>query len=415
MERLELYIPKVEDMWFFQQMRSDPDTMSYNANWDVDYDGYHRDTGCIDIPKSEWKLYAPKEGDEPERFFAYIQRGSDGVWIGDVSFHYTPEKDWWDMGIVIFAPYRGKGYAVPALRLMLDHAFRNCGVTRIHNDFELARNEVPAWKTHRSAGFKELGVEDGFLQMMITREDYFNAGLERLCGDCGVSVRISTINDHNAPKLQTDEVNGVHVVTLNKAKIPAAEYEIYAGYYTGKILLPRLKLETERLILRRYMPEDAESCFALLSNERDAYMDCTTAFTSMDKEYYERIALFGERETQYMIVLKDNGEVIGTVNVFADNSRAVDAMEIGYCVCPAHQRKGYAFEALSALLHILQNELYLDMVTAGILPENIASEKLLAKLGFHKEGLRHKAVWHEGLDKPVDLIYFYRDRQENAK
>ena len=46
------------------------------------------------------------------------------------------------MGIVIYAPYRGRGYAVPALKILLDHAFR------------------------------ELGVEDGFLQMMITREDY---------------------------------------------------------------------------------------------------------------------------------------------------------------------------------------------------------------------------------------------------
>ena len=48
MEQLELYIPKLEDLWFYQKMMSDPETMSYNANWDVDYDGYHKDTGCID-------------------------------------------------------------------------------------------------------------------------------------------------------------------------------------------------------------------------------------------------------------------------------------------------------------------------------------------------------------------------------
>ena len=176
MEKLELYIPKLEDLWFYQQMMSDPETMSYNANWDVDYDGYHRDTGCIDYPDEvlpAW--YENMIGQEPERFYAYIKRCSDGAWIGDVNFHYTPEKDWWGMGIVMYAPYRGKGYAVPALRLMLDHAFRVCGISRIHNDFEFARNEIAAWETHRKAGFKELGVENGFLHMMITKEAYLGA------------------------------------------------------------------------------------------------------------------------------------------------------------------------------------------------------------------------------------------------
>lgn len=79
------------------------------------------------------------------------------------------------MGIVIYAPFRGKGYAVPALKQMLDHAFRVCGISRIHNDFEVARNEIAAWETHHKAGFKESGVEDGFLHMMITKEDYLDA------------------------------------------------------------------------------------------------------------------------------------------------------------------------------------------------------------------------------------------------
>ena len=79
------------------------------------------------------------------------------------------------MGIVMYAPFRGKGYAVPALRLMLDHAFRVCGISRIHNDFEATRTEHAAWETHRKAGFRELGVENGFLHMMITKEEYLGA------------------------------------------------------------------------------------------------------------------------------------------------------------------------------------------------------------------------------------------------
>ena len=173
MEKLELYIPKREDLWFRQKMMSDAETMSYNANWDVSYDGYHRDTGCIDFPEEEWDDFlAYCTGREPEQFYAYIKRVSDGEWLGEVCFHYTPDKDWWDMGIVIHAPYRGRGYSVPALRLMLDHAFRDCGVTRIHNDFEVARNEVSAWKAHLAAGFRDQGVTDGFRHMLLTKEEY---------------------------------------------------------------------------------------------------------------------------------------------------------------------------------------------------------------------------------------------------
>ena len=38
--------------------------------------------------------------------------------------------------------------------------------------FAVARNEIASWETHRKAGFRELGVEDGFLRMMITKEAY---------------------------------------------------------------------------------------------------------------------------------------------------------------------------------------------------------------------------------------------------
>ncbi len=175
---LDLYIPKVDDLWFEQQMLSDPATMSYNQNWDVSYDGYHRDTGCIDLPESQWgEEHRRLVGNEPEQFYAYIRRTSDGAWLGTVNFHYNPENDWYDMGIVLYSPYRGQGYAVPALKLMLDHAFRVCNIHRIHNDFELCRNEVSAWRTHFAAGFREIRRENGWLEVMLTREEWFQSHL----------------------------------------------------------------------------------------------------------------------------------------------------------------------------------------------------------------------------------------------
>lgn len=171
MDELELYVPKLDDLWFRQKMMSDSVTMSYNANWNVEWDGYHKDTGCIDFPESEWvEWYEYWIGNKPECFYTYIKRRIDGAWIGEVNFHYSPEKNWWDMGIVIGAPYRGKGYSVPALRLMLNYAFCNCGISILHNGFEVTR--PAALRTHLSAGFEEMGIENGLQQVMLTKENY---------------------------------------------------------------------------------------------------------------------------------------------------------------------------------------------------------------------------------------------------
>ena len=236
-------------------------------------------------------------------------------------------------------------------------------------------------------------------------EKYMN-----LCNRFSVPVRISLTNDANAPKQQISEGRSSSIITLNTATIASGDYEMFLAYNIGKVLLPRLMLETDRLVLRRYRPEDANDCFAFLSDAKGCYLDCCKPFTAMDEEYYQRMEQFRDRETQYMIVLKDTNKVIGTINVFTDDSRAIDAREIGYSISPAFQRKGYAYEALHALIDLLQNELKLELIVAGVLEENIASIRLLEKLGFKREGLRRKAVWHEGLDRPVDLIYYYRDR-----
>lgn len=168
MDELELYVPKLEDLWFRQKMMSDPETMSYNANWDVEGEGYHKDTGCIDFPPSKWaEWYKCWIGNEPNRFYAYIRRCADSTWIGEVCFHYTQEKNWWDMGIVIDAPYRGKGYSVPALCLMMNHAFCDCGISVLHNDFEVTR--PAALKMHLSAGFRKMSVENGLQHVILTK------------------------------------------------------------------------------------------------------------------------------------------------------------------------------------------------------------------------------------------------------
>ncbi|MBQ8161913.1 MAG: GNAT family N-acetyltransferase [Clostridia bacterium] len=160
---LQLYIPRPEDGWFYVKMMSDPETMAYNAPW-------FPPDGCIPDPESEWlDLQKDWIGKEPERFYAYLQRKSDGAFVGDVNYHQSTE-DCCDIGIVIYAPERGKGYGRQGLWLLLERAFLVDGVSCLHNDFEETR--IAAYRIHTAAGFREIGRDEGIIRLEHTREAY---------------------------------------------------------------------------------------------------------------------------------------------------------------------------------------------------------------------------------------------------
>ncbi len=232
-----------------------------------------------------------------------------------------------------------------------------------------------------------------------------------LCAEHGVNLHICTTDAPNISRYKIAGENEHFTLSVN-ANVPAyLGYKKVLAWGVREVLLPRLTLKTERLILRRFTENDKENCLPFLSNKQDCYMDCCRNFMIKDEDYYQRVALFIERETQYAVTLKESGELIGTIHIFPDTARAVDTMEIGYCIAHEHQRKGYATEMLTAILQLLQNDLLVDTISAGTLPENNASICLLERLGFQAEGIRHHAVWHETLDQPVDLQYFYHDKE----
>ena len=156
-EELELHVPEAEELWFRAAMEADPATMAYNAGWEVDFPGYHRDTGCVDLPPEDWeKEHRRLTGREPERFYAYVRRKMDGAFLGEVNFQ-PAGPDTWGMGVLLHAPYRGRGYGRRALELLLERAFVTDGVPKLRNDFEAGRDAALA--IHLAAGFRQAGTQ----------------------------------------------------------------------------------------------------------------------------------------------------------------------------------------------------------------------------------------------------------------
>lgn len=161
---LRLHIPRPEDGWFYIKMMTDPATMAYNAPWSPPY-------GCIPDAENEWKKLCEKWiGRMPERFYAFIQRASDGKFVGDVNYHRSADGTSCDIGVVIYAPERGKGYGKEGLRLLVDRAFRADGIARLNNEFEAAREA--AYRAHTALGFREIGRDGDLLRLELTRDEY---------------------------------------------------------------------------------------------------------------------------------------------------------------------------------------------------------------------------------------------------
>ena len=84
---------------------------------------------------------------------------------------------------------------------------------------------------------------------------------------------------------------------------------------------------------------------------------------------------------QLAVVYKQTGELIGDLYLKLEKS----ACWIGYTIAPQFARQGLAFEVVTELISQLQQEGLL-LVKAGVEEQNLASIRLLKKLGFTQIG-----------------------------
>ena len=87
---------------------------------------------------------------------------------------------------------------------------------------------------------------------------------------------------------------------------------------------------------------------------------------------------------------EESGEIVGMIGLRNVNRQDRNA-EVGYWVGTSFQRRAYAKEALRLVLKFAFRELRLVRVYAMAHQKNVASVKLLDRIGFVREGVWRKA------------------------
>ena len=166
-------------------------------------------------------------------------------------------------------------------------------------------------------------------------------------------------------------------------------------------------VRTERLVLRRSTPADADATWAYRSDPVVA--DWLTRLPASRAVYDEWYASPEMQATR--VVVERDGVLIGELHLevkdgwsqveVSDRASGTEA-DLGWVLAPEHHGHGYGTEAVAALLAICFEQLGLRRVTAGCFTANEPSWRLMERLGMRREahtlrdGLHRTQGWLDG-------------------
>jgi RimJ/RimL family protein N-acetyltransferase/shikimate kinase len=113
-------------------------------------------------------------------------------------------------------------------------------------------------------------------------------------------------------------------------------------------------------------------------------------------EKARELAIERAQSTNFLaVVLKSTQKLVGHLYFKQIEPQEFSTWELGYIFNPAFQNRGYATEAAGALIQYGFQHLGIHRVVAHCNPENVASWRVLEKIGLKREGYLRKNVFFQ--------------------
>ena len=173
-----------------------------------------------------------------------------------------------------------------------------------------------------------------------------------------------------------------------------------------KITAPVLPiLQTERLVLRAFDPNDAVSLHAFAQSETVAQMAGFKPHKTLD-DSRKMVQDFMVSGAVWAVVEKRTGRMIGFASLHTDNMRYTGhARKLAYTLGEDYWGQGFATETCRELLRYAFEECGCQVLSVSHFPFNQKSRRVIKKLGFTYEGaLRHAHDLPDG--SVTDLVCY---------
>ncbi|MFC5700376.1 GNAT family N-acetyltransferase [Cohnella faecalis] len=158
-------------------------------------------------------------------------------------------------------------------------------------------------------------------------------------------------------------------------------------------------LETERLILRRLQPADANEYFHFASDPLIATHTMWSFHETVEdtKAYLDKLENKYEQKTAYHWAIhnKQNRLVVGRTG-FIRFDHTHDSTEIGFVVSREYWKQGIMTEATRAIIEYGFEELGVNRIESRCNEDNIGSERVMQKLDMNFEGILREQLKIKG-------------------
>lgn len=143
--------------------------------------------------------------------------------------------------------------------------------------------------------------------------------------------------------------------------------------------------ETERLLLRPTSEVDAPFIFELLNTPSWLrHIGDRNVKSVEDASKYISDRMLPQLEklgySNYTVIRKSDQTILGVCGLY--DREGLEGIDIGFAFLPEHEGKGYAFEAAKEVKRVGIEEFGITQIRAITAKENMASQKLLEKLGL---------------------------------
>ena len=140
-----------------------------------------------------------------------------------------------------------------------------------------------------------------------------------------------------------------------------------------------MRIETERLVLKKLVEADKERLVSLIGDFRVSKTLSNVPYPYTFDDADEWLKIVDNEEFNLNIFLND--DLIGGVGLTPTED---DFYELGYWLGVEYWEQGYATESVRGLINYAKSNIPCEKFKANVFKENVASAKVLEKNGFKR-------------------------------